>query len=106
MRADRRLSPFDKVGAKLRYWNIVVECLVEIFGFSPAEAREKVDSLQTRIEGRRAADLFYHAEPLDVASDLAGVQLDADLVTHHYAAILHRRELDSTGALRRISHSS
>jgi len=52
-----------------RYWNLVKETLEHVFQKSAGVA----DVLRKEIDKRPAEEqlLFYHAEPLDVAADLA-----------------------------------
>jgi hypothetical protein len=53
-----------------QYWDLVKRTLEEIFGVDPAHA----DALRREVKTWPAQEqlLFYHAEPLDVAADLAG----------------------------------
>jgi hypothetical protein len=56
-------------------WEVVQDCLESIFGLEHAEAIALREQLRTTLAGsshERAGNLFYHAEPIDVASDLAG----------------------------------
>jgi hypothetical protein len=78
---------------KDNYWAIVEDCLVELHGWSRDAARARCLDL------RRGADrdarpgedsIAYHAEPLYVANDLAGVELDDGAVDAQYRAIQAR----------------
>ena len=82
----------NKIAEKDLYWDVVTACLQEIFGIQPGEAAARSLRLRKSIEGSSSKNrpgLFYHAEPLDVAADLActGKELKkADL--KKYAGIL------------------
>ena len=56
------------------YWNIVRKTLEDVFRRKPTDIDALVDKFQ-RLLGKHGPEeqlLFYHAEPLDVAADLAG----------------------------------
>jgi hypothetical protein len=56
------------------FWAVVRDCLEEIFGFEQAEAAARSHNLRDQVDRssrRPYKDLFYHAEPIDVAGDLA-----------------------------------
>ena len=53
--------------SKNRYWKIVTDSLVELFGVTAAAAGRKVDSLRNEV-----SESFYHTEPLNVAYELSG----------------------------------
>src|SRR5580700_4898253 len=95
---------------KRQYWDIVVDCLVELFGQSMTEARDRAKRLRSKIEGRRGARLFYHAEPLNVAADLADLSRDYETMRGRYDEILHRRHwaptelADKAGSGRAAHH--
>ena len=75
------------------FWEIINECLVEIHGLSQREAHKRSLDLRTRIESSQAgisSDIFYHAEPFDVACDIAGKQLDLSQYRPQYEPILNR----------------
>lgn len=61
-----------------RYWDMVKRTLEEVFQKSPSPA----DTLREDINKRPAEEQlqFYHAEPLDVAADLAGERPTDDKV--------------------------
>ena len=54
-----------------KYWEIVSDTLREVFQAS----NDRMDDLRATVQRLPEEDrvLFYHAEPLDVAADLAGV---------------------------------
>jgi hypothetical protein len=55
------------------YWRIVRDCLTGLFTFSEAEAFQAVGHLREALSQQENgySDLIYHAEPFDVARDLA-----------------------------------
>ena len=59
-----------------QYWELVKRTLEQIFGVDPTPA----DALRREINRSPVQEqlLFYHAEPLDVAADLAGRQLNME----------------------------
>lgn len=70
---------------KDQFWNIVEDCLVELYKVPRGEAHRRRQDLREKIEytpdetmkkafGRREdcmSDIFYHEEPLYVAEDIA-----------------------------------
>lgn len=63
------------------YWKLVEETLQEVFNKGFDKLRE-CKELQSKVnEGeRKERQIFYHAEPLDVAADLAGEPLTPEQV--------------------------
>lgn len=60
-----------------RYWDIVRQTLEKVFGVLPADALRMINDLRQRIADLRQPEtetVFYHAEPFDVAEDLARMQ--------------------------------
>ena|SRR5438105_2427151 len=78
--------------ARQRYWNIVVDCLVELFGIARPVAIDRAKNMRTRIERCRGSALFYHAEPIDVAADLAGEPSDLEHIGPAYDTILRQHD--------------
>lgn len=81
------------IKAKDTFWEVVEECLIAIHGLTKPEAHRRSLDLRTRIESAPAgmsSDIFYHAEPFDVACDIAGNQLDVSQYRPHYEPILQR----------------
>jgi hypothetical protein len=81
------------IKAKDMFWKVVEECLITIHGLTKPEAYRRSLDLRTRIEAAPAgmsSDIFYHAEPFDVACDIAGNQLDVSQYRQQYEPILHR----------------
>lgn len=58
------------------YWAMVKRTLETVFAMNPQESEQAVNSLIIRISERPFDEriLFFHAEPLDVAADIAGEQ--------------------------------
>ena len=83
------LSP----AARDTFWQVVEDCLTDIHGLPPSEARRRSHDLRAEIESPPpglSSDIFYHAEPFDVACDLAGNQLDVLQYRDRYDLILDR----------------
>jgi hypothetical protein len=81
------------IKAKETFWEVVVECLIAIHGFAKPEAHRRSRDLRTRIESAPAgmsSDIFYHAEPFDVACDIAGRPLDAAQYRQQYDSFQFR----------------
>ena len=75
------------------YWRLVEECLVELHGLSRKDAKARWRDDRRRLErdgGPAVAELVYHDEPLYVANDLAGRDLDDRAVAAAYRAIQER----------------
>ncbi len=80
----------------LVFWVVVTDCLEEIYGLDHAKAGALSAKLRDNIEGtapRESRTLFYHAEPIDVAGDLAGQREKSlsELEWKKYDSILARR---------------
>ena len=63
---------------KKAFWEVVKECLLKFHKLDANEADERIEKLRKAIKeppGGVDEDLFYHAEPFDVACDLAGEPL-------------------------------
>ncbi len=56
------------------YWILVGETLKKVFGVQDEKVVELVKGLQNEVQEGSLEEqvIFYHAEPLDVAADLAG----------------------------------
>lgn len=86
-------SPGLDPQAKDAFWNVVQDCLVEIHGLSLFEAIQKSRDLRTQIETtatRMSSEMIYHAEPFEVACDLAGKHLNLTSLHAQYEVILSR----------------
>ena len=64
-----------------KYWRLVKRTLGEVF----KEKTDSVDALRTEVSQRPADEQlqFYHAEPLDIAADLAGRRPDENQVKEY-----------------------
>lgn len=61
--------------ARAKFWHVVEDCLIKLFSQSPEKARQLWVELSRQIESPPdglPSEMFYHAEPYDVACDLAG----------------------------------
>jgi hypothetical protein len=79
--------------AKDEFWAIVEDCLVEIHQLSRSEAQKRIRQLRADIAQPPPdidADMFYHAEPFDVACDLAQNDLDISQYRGQYGPIVSR----------------
>jgi hypothetical protein len=75
------------------FWSAVRGCLVSFHGLSDIEAVRSVAEFRSRLEEAPPGvplDMIYHAEPFDVACDLAGRQLDWAEVRSEYLDLLDR----------------
>jgi hypothetical protein len=55
--------------AKNEFWTVVQECLVSFFDFDAEKAAKVAKCLREKAEP--SGDIFYHAEPYDVACGIA-----------------------------------
>ena len=63
-----------EIKAKDTFWEVVEECLTTIHGHAKLVAHGRSLDLRTRIESAplgMSSNIFYHAEPFDVACDIA-----------------------------------
>jgi hypothetical protein len=82
--------PVDKV-AQDRFWTVVRTCLIDFHGLSATDAELRSAELRHKIESPPtglSSDIFYHAEPFDVACDLSDHQLDLARYSSRYKRIL------------------
>jgi hypothetical protein len=73
------------------YWQAVHVCLTRIHRLRPAPARDRITALRTRLDRAPAEidrDLFYHAEPFDVAQSLSDQPVDRQEVDALYREIM------------------
>ena len=94
----------DVESLKEAYWAIVGDCLVQFHRYAPAAAHRAVLDLRTGVDASHYADapppgyrseLFYHAEPFYVASDIAGRPLDLSRHRGAYDSLLRRHYTDA-----------
>jgi hypothetical protein len=79
--------------ARDAFWGAVVDCLEQFHGKPGPDAQALASALRARIEWPPPGidgDLIYHAEPFDVACNLAQVELDPDTYRPAYELILRR----------------
>jgi hypothetical protein len=76
--------------AKDRFWNVVVDCLVQFHHYQRCDAEARASDLRRRVETAPqglTGETIYHDEPFDVAGDIAGQQLDLSKRRSNYDAI-------------------
>jgi hypothetical protein len=79
--------------SKQSFWKVVEECLVQIHRLEPMEARARSTDLRKRIEHPPRGldgDDIYHAEPFDVACDIAGNAFDIATYRKKYDSIARK----------------
>ena len=80
-----------------RFWAAVADCLVAFHNVGACEAKERVASLwlalPTDVDSEGFADLIYHAEPWQIACNLAGSDLPVSPQQQAYRALLARNGL-------------
>jgi hypothetical protein len=79
--------------AKDAFWSVVEECLLEFHGIPQSRATLLCDDLRREIEfppTGMSSEIFYHADPFDVACDLADNHLDITPLRPRYDQILSR----------------
>ncbi|MBM4047400.1 MAG: hypothetical protein FJ279_20025 [Planctomycetes bacterium] len=76
-----------------RFWMVVEDCLVTFHALSRDEARKRTQELRVRIERDPTgmpSEMVYHAEPFDVACDIAEKPQELPENRQEYDAILSR----------------
>jgi hypothetical protein len=73
-----------------QYWSVVEACLKRFHGMSSTRARRLAGDARQEVERERNKDFFYHAEPFDIACDLARADLDIDDVRKEYVELRDR----------------
>lgn len=79
--------------AKVAFWDVVMDCLVEFHQLALPVAQGRVSPLRAQIDQPPPGidgDLIYHDEPFDVACRLAGKDLDLAQYRTRYDQILRR----------------
>jgi hypothetical protein len=73
------------------FWAVVQDCLREFHRMKPDAVRRKAKKIRKETDQLTTSqmELFYHAEPFDVANDIAGDPLDANTYRDRY---LHIRD--------------
>lgn len=77
--------------AKNDFWMVVEQCLVQFHGSQRPDAHERAMELRQRIESPpndMSTEILYHAEPFDVACDIANQPLDLAEFRQRYDEIL------------------
>lgn len=88
------IDPTQFYVAELRYWDAVYRTLCEIFKVSPEEAKRLIGTYRGQLwEDAEPLErlLAFHAEPLDVAADLADIEQPTDADARAYDALMRRR---------------
>lgn len=73
----------------LKFWVVVEECLVELFGFERELAHSRVVQVQGKLtEAAIRQDVSYHFEPLHIASNIAHVDIIPPATEEAYTRLL------------------
>lgn len=75
------------------FWTLVEQCLIQFHALPTAEARKKASNLRRRIDEPptgMSSEIFYHAEPFDVACDIVERSLDFPGYRESYNLILKK----------------
>lgn len=87
------------------FWEAVVDCLVEFHRMPREEAAPKVREWRVILDWGDASpfvpDIIYHAEPFDLANDIAQRKLDINDYSDAYFRIRDRRVGRSSGIVVR-----
>ncbi len=77
-----------------RFWHVVRQCIRKFHAQSATSALMSVTRLRKKVNGMPVdqMELFYHAEPFDVACNMANSALD---VKDHLEAYLMIRDADA-----------
>jgi len=97
--SSSKIIPDD---AKDQFWSVVNLCLREFHEMPLGAARRKASQLRGKIEQMpaEAREYFYHAEPFDVACDIANHPLN--LEKHHARYLQIRDEENGNGTLEQV----
>ena len=82
------------------FWDVVEECLRAFHGFAPDAAHARVKSFRVTLDKAPrgvSRNSIYHAEPFDVACDLADNLLDLGQHRQQYESILKLHGSDFQG---------
>lgn len=83
----------NELSSEEKFWRIVEDCLTELHGLPRSEAATQWKALLLRLQAHPEPgieELTYHYEPLYIANDLAGRDLNDDEVGDRYHAIQAR----------------
>jgi len=75
---------------KEQYWKLVETCLTQFFQYNEADAIKASLDLRKQVGGKPADDIFYHAEPLDIACDIAQAEIDREVAWPEYTKLLEK----------------
>ncbi|MFL5340516.1 MAG: hypothetical protein ACJ8F7_10230 [Gemmataceae bacterium] len=77
------------------FWNVVRQCIRSFHARCASTTLPKAGRLRKKVDGMppEQMEMFYHAEPFDVACDLAGNRLD---VGKHLTEYLRLRDPDDS----------
>jgi hypothetical protein len=95
--------------AQKRYWRVVHGCSTDLHDWSAPAADDAIARLRERLAAREDPDfplMIYHAEPFDVACDLADQQLDYAANREVYEAIIRQARSSSGSAARGVRSDS
>ena len=79
--------------AKNEFWDVVEDCLKEFHHYEDYKAKQAINNFSARIEDPPrglSSDIFYHAEPFDIACDIADKDLELEPRRPRYNKILRR----------------
>ncbi len=97
--------------SETRYWDMVGEALDRVFAQDNAdlanEYHARLNAYRRSLENASTMELLlvYHAEPLDVAADLAGESITSNRVDRYRQAVTSASAPD-TGSARRAPRST
>ena len=80
------------------FWRVVRECLTRFHHLTEVDARDRVSLFRQHLDDAPAdvpTDMVYHAEPFDVACNLAGNELDRIAFAKEYEELLDRHFHDT-----------
>jgi hypothetical protein len=84
-------------GTIIKFWDVVVECLVEFHGFDHANAHKKAIQLRGSLRELDRptdmvcpSDIVYHEEPFYIACNLTNKELNLGDYQERYNDILKR----------------
>lgn len=84
-----KVIPADE---QAHYWSVVQTCLTEFHRLDPTTAASRIHTMREDVESmpRRQAELFFHAEPFDVACRIAEREIDLTPFLARYLEIRDR----------------
>jgi hypothetical protein len=88
------MTDVPEAKAERTHWAVVQACLVQLHGWTPHQAARAVAELRKRLRtttNPMAAEIVYHAEPFDIACDLAQNSLNFFEHRAEYDAIISQQ---------------